>query len=518
MSSRKIRPNHKSTGTVEVFSSLLKSRFSSYVTCGILLLLNIGAATLICFQAWHLALSLRTVAGDNLGPTPWHLFPLPKLQVWDHVARLPALLKCNYLSCITNTVNPINYDSFQPNLTHSCPSYFQWIYKDLAPWRNSKITRENVDAAQQHAAFRVVIIGGRLYTEFYYACVLPRALFTLWGFAQLLEKYPGMVPDVDLMFDCMDRPSVKRAHYKRKGSPPPLFRYCGHTDSYDIPFPDWSFWGWPQIDITPWDREVERIYHASKAGKWEDRKATAYWKGNPYVGSKLRESLLKCNKSRRRNFAEIVRQDWFAEGLGGFQNSKLSQQCKNRFKIYAEGHAWSVSYKYIFACDSPVLVASPTYHEFFTRSLIPMEHFWPIRRDGGLCSSIKFAVNWGNKNPEQAKAIGSAGQELIWRDLTMDHVYDYMFYLLSEYSKLQDFQPVVPPKAQLLCKNAILCFTEDAKWKEYLKMSEANVSSTPPCTLTSLGDNFLAEMDNKREKNIRQVMTWEDSANKKKKG
>lgn len=119
----------------------------------------------------------------------------------------------------------------------------------------------------------------------------------------------------------------------------------------------------------------------------------------------------------------------------------------------------------------------------------------------------------------QAKAIGSAGQEFVWRDLTMDHVYDYMFYLLSEYSKLQDFQPVVPAGAQLLCKNAILCFTEDIKAKEYLKMSEASVSSTPPCTLTPLGDNFLADMEKKRENNMRQVWMWEDSAtNKKRKG
>lgn len=518
MAARKLRSNHKSAGTLDVFSSLLRSRFSSSVTCGILVLLNVTAAAFICYQAWYIALNMKTVAGDNLKPTPWHTFGLPAPPIWDRAARLPAILKCNYLSCITDTVSPVKQHSIQSNLTHSCPNFFQWIYEDLAPWRNSKVTRDSLKAAQQHAAFRVVIVGGHLYTEFYYACVLPRALFTLWGFLQLLEKYPGMIPDVDLMFDCMDRPALKKADYEHKGSPPPLFRYCGHKDAYDIPFPDWSFWGWPQIDISTWTKEVESIYKASKVLKWEDRKPIAYWKGNPYVGSKIREDLLRCNKSEHGDWgAEILRQDWVAEGLDGFRNSKLSQQCKNRFKIYTEGHSWSVSFKYIFTCDSPVLVASPTYHEFFTRALIPMVHYWPIRRDG-LCPSIKFAVNWGNDHPEKAKEIGRAGQEFMWRDLTMDHVYDYMFHLLSEYSKLQDFKPVVPSKAQLLCKKAVLCFTDDPKMKEFLKVAEAKASSRPPCTVPSLGRDFIKESEEKRENITRQIWMWEDMARRNVKG
>ena len=75
-----------------------------------------------------------------------------------------------------------------------------------------------------------------------------------------------------------------------------------------------------------------------------------------------------------------------------------------RFKIYAEGYAWSVSFKYIFACGSPVLVASPKYHEFFSRSLIPMVHYWPITQKG-LCQSIKDAVNWGNNHPTEVMIL-----------------------------------------------------------------------------------------------------------------
>lgn len=68
-------------------------------------------------------------------------------------------------------------------------------------------------------------------------------------------------------------------------------------------------------------------------------------------------------------------------------------QC--RYKIYIEGSAWSVSLKYILACDSVCLVITPRYYDFFTRGLMPLEHYWPVREED-KCRSIKFAVDWGN--------------------------------------------------------------------------------------------------------------------------
>lgn len=68
-----------------------------------------------------------------------------------------------------------------------------------------------------------------------------------------------------------------------------------------------------------------------------------------------------------------------------------------RYKIYIEGSAWSVSEKYILACDSVTLIVKPHYYDFFTRSLVPIHHYWPIKEDD-KCRSIKFAVDWGNSH------------------------------------------------------------------------------------------------------------------------
>ena len=71
-----------------------------------------------------------------------------------------------------------------------------------------------------------------------------------------------------------------------------------------------------------------------------------------------------------------------------------------RYKIYIEGLAWSVSDKYILACDSMTLLVRPRYYDFFIRGMVPLEHYWPIR-DNGKCTSLKFAVEWGNNHTEK---------------------------------------------------------------------------------------------------------------------
>jgi hypothetical protein len=72
----------------------------------------------------------------------------------------------------------------------------------------------------------------------------------------------------------------------------------------------------------------------------------------------------------------------------------------DRYKIYIEGSAWSVSEKYILACDSMTLVIKPKYYDFFSRVLMPTKHYWPVR-DDSKCSSIKHAVDWGNSHKKK---------------------------------------------------------------------------------------------------------------------
>ncbi|KAK4436300.1 O-glucosyltransferase rumi [Sesamum alatum] len=393
----------------------------------------------------------------------------------------------------------------------SCPDYFRWIYDDLWPWRETGITKEMVMSASRTANFRLVILDGKAYVQTYRKSFQSRDTFTLWGILQLLRRYPGKVPDLDLMFDCVDWPVIKKETFKgpKYPAPPPLFRYCGDDSSYDIVFPDWSFWGWPEINIKPWEALTEELKEGNKRSTWTDREPHAYWKGNPTVAP-TRMDLLKCNVTDKQDWgARVFAQDWLKEQKEGYKQSDLASQCVHRYKIYIEGSAWSVSEKYILACDSVTLLVKPYYYDFFTRSLMPLQHYWPIK-DDDKCRSIKHAVDWGNSHQQEAQVIGKQASSFILDELKMDYVYDYMFHLLSEYAKLLKYKPTVPKRAVELCSEAMACPSQGLEKKFMTDSLVKGPSVSNPCTMPPPYDPAsLHSVIERKNSGIKQVETWE---------
>ncbi|CAN1328988.1 O-glucosyltransferase rumi homolog [Linum perenne] len=383
------------------------------------------------YKVDEFARSTKTMAGHNLEPTPWHVFPAKSFEDESRHARVYKIIQCSYLSCPyfnRTTVQPPPSFSSPPT---QCPEFFSYIHRDLSPWAKSGITEDQVMEAKNFAAFRIVISQGRLYFDPYYACFQSRMMVTLWGFVQLLQRYPGMIPDVDLMFDCMDKPILNRT--ERQSNPVPLFRYCTTREHFDIPFPDWSFWGWSEINIGPWSEEFPDIKRGSRAERWRSKQPRAFWKGNPDVVSPIRMELLQCNDSRKWG-AQIMRQ---------------------------------------------------------------VINYWPVS-PVGLCESIKSAVDWGNSHTAQAQAIAKAGQDFM-ESISMDRIYDYMFHLITEYSKLQRFKPVPPASALEVCPDSVLCFA-DEKQRMFLEKSVTSPSSEPPCNLRPVEDSTVKRWMDERQR------------------
>ncbi|XP_050225872.2 uncharacterized protein LOC126675298 isoform X1 [Mercurialis annua] len=431
--------------------------------------------------------------------------PLKKIEIPLDCAAFNLTRTCPTNYPTTSTENPD-----RPSVS-TCPEYFRWIYEDLRPWARTGISRDMVERAKRTANFRLVIVKGKAYIERYRRSFQTRDVFTLWGILQLLRRYPGKVPDLDMMFDCVDWPVVKSKDYSgpNSTSPPPLFRYCGDDDTLDVVFPDWSFWGWSEINIKPWESLLSELKEGNGRRKWMEREAYAYWKGNPTVAA-TRQDLMKCNVSEQQDWnARVYAQDWIKELEQGYKQSNLASQCMHRYKIYIEGSAWSVSEKYILACDSVTLLVKPHYYDFFTRSLRPVEHYWPIKNDD-KCRSIKFAVDWGNSHKQKAQAIGKAASQFIQEELKMDYVYDYMFHLLSEYAKLLTFKPVIPRKAIELCSESMACKANGLE-KEFMMQSMVKgPAETGPCTvLPPYNPSSLHSILRRNENSIKQVELWE---------
>ncbi|XP_030934226.1 O-glucosyltransferase rumi homolog isoform X2 [Quercus lobata] len=407
------------------------------------------------------------------------------------------------------TFNP-EEDPDRPSLP-TCPEYFRWIHEDLRPWAHTGITRDMLERAKATANFRLVIVKGKAYVERFQNAFQTRDVFTLWGILQLLRRYPGKIPDLELMFDCVDWPVIKTKDYQGPNStgPPPLFRYCGDDDTLDIVFPDWSFWGWAEVNIKPWKHLLNDLKEGNKRMGWMAREPYAYWKGNPSVAL-IRQELMKCNVSDNQDWnARVYALDWVRESQEGYKQSNLASHCNYRYKIYIEGSAWSVSEKYILACDSVSLLVKPHYYDFFTRGLMPVHHYWPVRNDD-KCKSIKFAVDWGNNHKQKAQGMGKAASEFIQEDLKMEYVYDYMFHLLNEYAKRLTFKPIRPREAVELCAETMACPAEGVQKKFFMESMENGPTYTSPCTMPQPYDPpSLHALLQRKENSIKQVELWE---------
>ncbi|MED6203611.1 hypothetical protein PIB30_000691 [Stylosanthes scabra] len=269
--------------------------------------------------------------------------------------RLMMRLNCSSTTCWSSrrTSDDEEEVAVEEN-TMVCPEYFRWIHEDLAPWKKKKIRREMVEAGNATAHFRLVVKKGRAYVLRYKKSIQTRDVFTIWGIIQLLRRYPSMIPDLDLMFDCDDRPVIRAQDYRGPNStgPPPLFRYCGDRWTHDIVFPDWSFWGWAEINIRPWEHLLKDIKIGNEMMKWIDREPYAYWKGNPFV-AETRQDLLKCNVSDTQDWnARLYVQDWIKESQQGFNQSNVANQCTHRYVL----PIWSSSSPPLLLCQLIIIM------------------------------------------------------------------------------------------------------------------------------------------------------------------
>jgi Glycosyl transferase family 90 len=215
--------------------------------------------TIMIHVFFHFLLQIRSFLtgsfGDGFGDsnsTRWHNRH-PGAQGTPITLSCPNTTvkpTCRSPSFITSSLSPSPSPTearsvHSPIPTPSCPDFFRYIHEDLKPWSVSGITKEMVESARQHANvnFRLAIIGGRVYLEQYSRAFQTRDVFTIWGILQLVNRYPGRVPDLEIMFNCDDPPAIKADNF-RSSPPPPLFRYCKDGTTLDIVFPDWSFWGW----------------------------------------------------------------------------------------------------------------------------------------------------------------------------------------------------------------------------------------------------------------------------------
>lgn len=142
-----------------------------------------------------------------------------------------------------------------------------------------------------------------------------------------------------------------------------------------------------------------------------------------------------------------------------------------------------MSQKYILACGSPMLRIETPFYDFYSRGLVAGRHYWPIDVARSMCSSIKFAVDWGNAHPVQAQRMGEAGSSFARDELSMDYVYDYMLHQLTQYARLLRYRPTVPDNASELCLESMACTANGRAGEFMMESMEKYAADFEPCTL-----------------------------------
>ena len=97
----------------------------------------------------------------------------------------------------------------------------------------------------------------------------------------------------------------------------------------------------------------------------------------------------------------------------------------------------------------------------------------------------------------------------------MDHIYDYMFHLLTEYAKLLRFKPTKPPEAVEVCPESLACqaIGRERKFMEDSMVKSVNVAG--PCDLPPpFSREEFKKLQKRKEKLMKQVETGEQNASK----
>lgn len=110
--------------------------------------------------------------------------------------------------------------------------------------------------------------------------------------------------------------------------------------------------------------------------------------------------------------------------------------------------------------------------------------------------------------------MGEQGSKFIQKEVHMKYVYDYMFHLFSEYSKLLRYKPTVPLNATEVCSESLFCSGVGVKKRFKLQSLVESPSFTAPCNMPKPYDPpALRDFLRRKENLTRQVGLWESGNN-----
>lgn len=110
----------------------------------------------------------------------------------------------------------------------------------------------------------------------------------------------------------------------------------------------------------------------------------------------------------------------------------------------------------------------------------------------------------------QPQDILKAAGDFIHKDLKMDYVYDYMFHVFNEYSKLMRYKPTKPERAIEICSEILACRSMGL-YNKFMKESMVKgPADMMPCNMPPPYDDIaLRTLLTSKTNSISLVESWE---------
>eukprot|EP00887_Chlorella_sp_A99_P007639 scaffold20.g7639.t1 len=291
-------------------------------------------------------------------------------------------------------------------LTKEESFYSPWIQRDLEPWAEAGITRDLVEGAADMYdicdgdMLRFHILNGSLWVHHiterrggWYPAVLGpenvaakgRVPYVLLALLEVLRAFPGQIPDVDAVVHTADFPCVRRK-WAHGAVPTPIFGYQGSVRHFDLPFPDYSFFGNEyQYLQDPWGNptmgwEAQACILAAKYGNVSllDRipqASSAMWRG------RTKDKIYPHRDRLRRKFVECVGKARPADAALVSPGPKPAVALQETYNVYIESDAYASNLKQKLACGSLLVALKMEYWEFYGRALQPGQHYVEITNE-----------------------------------------------------------------------------------------------------------------------------------------
>lgn len=193
------------------------------------------------------------------------------------------------------------------------------------------------------------------------------------------------------------------------------YAFCTAPGYLDVPVPDFVFGGWPEVGIEDFDQTASCM---AAAGAEPAELPLVGWIGSCHLHL-VRWALLGMGHTYP-DLLDVHNIQWVHHGSGlktvnGNHLSLPEQVRRWSALVDVEGLGYSGRLKLLLHSGRPVLVQDRPWREWYWDSLVPMEHYIPLRHD---LSDLVDRARWVQQNPQEAAQIGRAGQTLARRLLT----------------------------------------------------------------------------------------------------